>query len=769
MLVQKRLRILATVTVIALIVAVVSLLVSFHFIYAAEQATQRDEELSRIFIEIKAEAISTIMLDPSKLETRKVFSSAERKIRQHITQIEHIRTRIETKRELDSLMLLWDQYDQASQALIKQVEIAPDIAKDKVIPLYTNKFIPVQDALEPIIFRHIKLSDKSRKNVIDLVDTISWVVPLLIGAIVFGIFIFIRIISRYILQEESAFNSTKAALQLAAMVYENSSEAILVSDAENRIIDVNPAFEQITGYTAEEVQGRNPSMFQSGRQDKEFYQKLWHALKTDGYWHGELWDKRKDGEIHAKLLTINTIKDSMGKVFRYVAIFTDITEQKNTEALIWSQANFDSLTKLPNRHMFHDRLEQQAKQSNRTGRPMALMLIDLDLFKEVNDTHGHDKGDLLLIDAAKRISACVRESDTVSRLGGDEFTVLLTELDDTHTVERIVQDINTKLTEPFKLGEYQAFISASIGISLYPNDTEDLDSLLKNADQAMYVAKNAGRNRSSYFTPDLQYLAQKRLHLINDLRIALVSNQFRVYYQPIVELATGQIHKAEALIRWQHPVHGMVSPIDFIPLAEDTRLIIPIGDWVFREAVNQVKQWRSKYHESFQISVNKSPVQIHKKEGMTWPDYLKQQGMSGQSISVEITEGILMNEDASVKESLLRFRDAGIQIAIDDFGTGYSSLAYLNKFDIDYLKIDQSFVRNIGPTSSDQALCEAIIVMAHKLGLKVIAEGLETAAQHDMLFAAGCDFAQGYLYSKPLPPEEFEKFMQARYGQMVMQ
>jgi len=769
MLVQKKLRILATVTVIALIVAVVSLLISFHFIYAAEQATQRNEEISRLFIEIKAEAISTIMLDPSKLETRKVFSSAERKIGQYITKIEHISTRTETKRELDSLMLLWGQYDQASQELIKQAEIAPDIAKDKVIPLYTNKFIPVQDALEPIIFAHIKLSDKSRKNVLDLVDTISWVVPLLIGAIVFGIFIFIRTISRYILQEQSAFNSTKAALQLAAMVYENSSEAILVSDAENRIIDVNPAFEQITGYTAEEVQGRNPSMFQSGRQDKEFYQKLWHALKTEGYWHGELWDKRKDGEIHAKLLTINTIKDSVGKIFRYVALFTDITEQKNTEALIWSQANFDSLTKLPNRHMFHDRLEQQAKQSNRTGRPMALMLIDLDLFKEVNDTHGHDKGDLLLIDAARRISACVRESDTVSRLGGDEFTVLLTELDDTHTVERIVQDINTKLTEPFKLGEYQAFISASIGISLYPNDTEDLDSLLKNADQAMYVAKNAGRNRSSYFTADLQYLAQKRLHLINDLRIALVSNQFRVYYQPIVELATGQIHKAEALIRWQHPVHGMVSPIDFIPLAEDTRLIVPIGDWVFREAVNQVKQWRSKYYESFQISVNKSPVQIHKKEGMPWPDYLKQQGMSGQSISVEITEGVLMNEDASVKASLLRFRDAGIQIAIDDFGTGYSSLAYLNKFDIDYLKIDQSFVRNIGPASSDQALCEAIIVMAHKLGLKVIAEGVETAAQHDMLFAAGCDFAQGYLYSKPVPPEEFEKFMQARHGQKVTQ
>lgn len=769
MLVQKRLRILATFTVIALIVAVVSLLVSFHFIYAAEQATQRNEEISRIFIEIKAEAVSTIMLDPSKLETRKVFSSAERKIGQHITKIEHISTRTETKRELDSLMLLWGQYDQASQELIKQAEIAPDIAKDKVIPLYTNKFIPVQDALEPIIFAHIKLSDKSRKNVLDLVDTISWVVPLLIGAIVFGIFIFIRIISRYILQEQSAFNSTKATLQLAAMVYENSSEAILVSDAENRIIDVNPAFEQITGYTAEEVQGRNPSMFQSGRQDKEFYQKLWHALKSEGYWHGELWDKRKDGEIHAKLLTINTIKDSVGKVFRYVALFTDITEQKNTEALIWSQANFDSLTKLPNRHMFHDRLEQQAKQSNRTGRPMALMLIDLDLFKEVNDTHGHDKGDLLLIDAARRISACVRESDTVSRLGGDEFTVLLTELDDTHTVERIVQDINIKLTEPFKLGEYQAFISASIGISLYPNDTGDLDSLLKNADQAMYVAKNAGRNRSSYFTADLQYLAQKRLHLLNDLRIALVSNQFRVYYQPIVELATGKIHKAEALIRWHHPVHGMVSPIDFIPLAEDTRLIVPIGDWVFREAVNQVKQWRSKYHASFQISVNKSPVQIHKKEGMPWPDYLKQQGMSGQSISVEITEGVLMNEDASVKASLLRFRDAGIQIAIDDFGTGYSSLAYLNKFDIDYLKIDQSFVRNIGPTSSDQALCEAIIVMAHKLGLEVIAEGVETAAQHDMLFAAGCDFAQGYLYSKPVPPEEFEKFMQTRYGQKVTQ
>ena len=549
------------------------------------------------------------------------------------------------------------------------------------------------------------------------------------------------------------------SLRLAAMVYENSSEAILVTDADNLIIAVNPAFEQMTGYTAEEVRGKNPRIFKSGRHDRAFYHSMWQALNTDGYWHGEVWDKRKNGDEYIKLLTINVIRDEKKAIYRHVALFTDITERKKVEELIWRQANYDSLTKLPNRQMFHDRLEQGAKKAHRAGLSMALLLIDLDRFKEVNDALGHDMGDILLIEAARRIGACARESDTVARIGGDEFIVILSELEDAVSVDRVAQDILRSLAEPFTLDSELAYISASIGISLYPNDATDLDVLFKNADQAMYVAKYAGRNRFNYFTKDLQEAAQARMHLVNDLRIALNAKQFLVYYQPIVEMSGGQIYKAEALVRWQHPLRGMVSPMDFIPLAEETGLIVPIGEWVFRQAVQQVMQWRGKYHRSFQISVNKSPVQFRHAESLSWPEYLEQQHVSGDSITVEITEGLLLDAEAKVNRKLLKFRDAGIQISIDDFGTGYSSLSYLKEFDIDYLKIDQSFVRNLGPETSDLALCEAIIVMAHKLGFKVIAEGVETSAQHELLAAAGCDYAQGYLYSRPLPPDEFEKLL----------
>ena len=391
---------------------------------------------------------------------------------------------------------------------------------------------------------------------------------------------------------------------------------------------------------------------------------------------------------------------------------------------------------------------------------MALMLIDLDRFKEVNDSLGHDKGDILLVEAARRITSSVRESDTVSRLGGDEFTVILSNLDETSCVERIAQDIIRNLAEPFTLGSDEAFISASVGITLYPNDTTALDVLFKNADQAMYSAKNGGRNRFSYFTPDLQEAAQKRQRLSSDLRTAVACEQFEVYYQPIVDLTTGQVYKAEALLRWLHPERGLISPADFIPLAEETGLILPIGDWVFKQAVQQARQWRSRFDETFQISVNKSPVQIRYDDiaFARWPEYLQQQGMPGQSIAIEITEGLLLNAESKINEKLLGFRDAGVQVSIDDFGTGYSSLAYLKRFDIDYLKIDRSFVHNLGADADNQALCEAIIVMAHKLGLKVIAEGVETAEQRDLLLAAGCDFAQGYLYSKPVTAEEFERW-----------
>jgi diguanylate cyclase (GGDEF)-like protein len=391
------------------------------------------------------------------------------------------------------------------------------------------------------------------------------------------------------------------------------------------------------------------------------------------------------------------------------------------------------------------------------------MLIDLDHFKEINDTMGHDAGDFLLVDAAQRILHCVRESDTVARMGGDEFVVILPDIEDPSNIERIAQKIIGKLASPFLLGEEKAFISASVGITLYPADADNMEALLKNADQAMYVAKNMGRNRMSYFTPVLQENAQKRMRLINDLRDALASDQFRVYYQPIVELATGEIHKAEALIRWMHPTRGMVNPSEFIPLAEETGMIVEIGDWVLHQAMHQVKRLQASHHKGFQISVNKSPVQIRSDNPLKaaeWLQELEMHGLHASSLVVEITEGVLLDDDGNVRDRLLASRDAGIQVAIDDFGTGYSSLAYLRKFDIDYLKIDQTFINNLGEHPDDMALCEAIIVMAHKLGLKVIAEGVETEQQRQLLLAAGCNYAQGFLFSKAIPADEFEIMLQ---------
>ncbi len=554
------------------------------------------------------------------------------------------------------------------------------------------------------------------------------------------------------------------SLKLASLVYEHSSEGILVTDEENRIIASNPAFTRITGYKLADVQGKDPRYFSSGRHDLDFYKAMWKELTQTGHWQGEIWDRHKNGEDHAKYLTINTIYHEDGSVFRRVALFMDISDKKESEELIWRQANFDPLTQLPNRSMFHDRLLHEVRLAQRGNFIFALLFIDLDLFKEVNDTLGHHVGDLLLIDAALRISSCVRNSDTVARLGGDEFTVILGGLSDVSSIERVAAKILQDLAAPYKLGDEVVYITGSIGITLYPHDATDPDGLLKNADQAMYVAKNMGRNRISYFTQALQESAQARLRMITDLREAITQEQFVLHYQPIVDLSTGEIHKAEALVRWQHPKQGLVPPNDFIPLAEETGLITEIGDWVFREAARHARRLREYYHPAFQISVNKSPKQF-RDSGTTialWFEYLKELGLPGDSITIEITESLLLNAISDITDKLRLFREGGIQIAIDDFGTGYSSLSYLKRFHIDYLKIDQSFVRDIETDANDLALSRAIIVMAHALGLKVIAEGVETATQLALLKNAECDFAQGYFFSRPVPAAEFEALLDVK-------
>lgn len=571
-----------------------------------------------------------------------------------------------------------------------------------------------------------------------------------------------EVLSRKLYSKQLKLEKQAEELKMAALVFQNSSEGMMVTDANNHIITINPAFSTITGYSFDEVKGKSPSILSSGQHAPSFYQEMWQQLKNTGKWRGEVWDKRKDGMVCPRWLSINTIYNKDDSVHKYVAIFSDITEKKQSEKLIWTQANFDSLTGLPNRNMFHNRLELELKKSKRSGHTLALLLIDLDLFKEVNDTLGHDVGDVLLQQAARRINEYVRESDTVARLGGDEFVVILPEISDTGHVEDIADKLITHLAESYSIDNDVVYISASIGITLYPNDATDVDSLLKNADQAMYVVKKNGRNHFSYFTQSLQIAAQTRLRMSNDLRGALGANQFKILFQPIIELATGRICKAEALLRWQHPERGLVSPLDFIPLAEEIGLMNAIGDWVFKESARQAKRLSSQFHCDCQISVNLSPAQFRVKRqsfAKEWLQYLQELGLSGENIVIEITEGLLLNAEFDITDKLLALRDAGIQVAIDDFGTGYSSLSYLKKFDIDYLKIDQSFVKNIETDMDDIALSEAIIVMAHKLGLKVIAEGVETQGQKRILAEAGCDYAQGYLYSKPIPSEEFETLL----------
>ncbi len=547
------------------------------------------------------------------------------------------------------------------------------------------------------------------------------------------------------------------SLKLSALVYNNSSEAMSVLDENGVIITVNAAFTDITGYSESEIRGQHIRMMYCDLNGHDFYQRMNHDIREKGEWQGEMRQRRKNNEEYVIWLTINTINNAEGLPYRRVALFSDITDKKQSEHLIWKQANYDTLTGLPNRRMLLEYLSAEIKNADRNRNHFALMFLDLDYFKEVNDTLGHAMGDQLLIETASRLKSCVRDADVVARLGGDEFTVVLSAMADHKGIERVAEHILRRIAEPYLLGEETAYISASIGITLYPDDSTSIEGLLKHADQAMYAAKDQGRNRFNYFTPSMQEYAKYRMRLIHDLRQAVLNKEFELHYQPIVAMATGEVAKAEALLRWFHPERGSVSPAEFIPVAEDTGLIVEIGNWVFEQAARQSAQWRKTLGVEIQISVNKSPIQFRDEGTLlhNWLELLQQLDVTGAGVCVEITEGLLLDASMGVTEKLLAYRDAGVQVSLDDFGTGYSSLAYLKKFDIDYLKIDQSFTRHIDTDENDHTLCEAIIVMAHKLGMKVIAEGVETEAQRQVLLNAGCDYGQGYLFSKPVSASEF--------------
>jgi diguanylate cyclase (GGDEF)-like protein/PAS domain S-box-containing protein len=552
------------------------------------------------------------------------------------------------------------------------------------------------------------------------------------------------------------------ALKLAALVYNNSHEAMMVIDADTTIIDVNPTFTTITGFAKSEILGQTLELLHSGRQDSDFHKAMWEALRTKGHWAGEVWNRRKNGQVYPEWLEINAVRNAKGEVYCWVAQAADISARKSAEHHIWRLANYDKLTGLPNRSMFHDRLEHEIRRAHRGGRKLALLFLDLDGFKEVNDSLGHDVGDMLLQHVANRLANCVRESDTIARLGGDEFIIILNDVTDTAVVGSIAQKIIDTLAAPYLLRSHPVYVSASVGITLYPDDGETNEVLLKNADQAMYTAKKEGRNRYYYFTSAMQEQVNRRTRIISELRLALTSNQFHVVYQPMVELRTGRIVKAEALVRWHHPLDGLISPATFIPIAEEAGLIAALGNVVFRDAVRMARRF-SAVQPDFMVSVNKSPAQFDSKDH-SWLEILAESGLDGSSFAVEITEGLLLDMRPAVQEQLQAFRAAGVKVALDDFGTGYSSLAYLKKFDISYLKIDQSFIRNLAAGNQDHALCDAMITMAHRLGMRVIAEGVETELQRDILLELGCDFGQGYLFSPPAAGEEVVDMLKKQQG-----
>ncbi|QYY33182.1 EAL domain-containing protein [Cupriavidus pinatubonensis] len=552
-------------------------------------------------------------------------------------------------------------------------------------------------------------------------------------------------------------------MRLAALVYSSSSEAMMVTSVDGTIIDANPAFAAATGYTVEEIKGRSGYSISGAGNAAGLVERLRATLGAKGRWSGEFSIRRKDGSEFPAYLTVDTYLAHQYGEHRRVALIHDMTEKRQAEEVIRHQANFDALTDLPNRRLFFERLEQEIERSRGTQDVLALLFIDLDRFKEVNDTLGHDQGDLLLLEAARRIAASVRASDTVARLAGDEFTVILPAVGDAGVAGGIAEAILQQIAAPYRLAGELVVVSASIGVATYPKDADNAEALLVYADHAMFAAKEEGRNRWKIFTQALLQAERERLRITQDLRTALASEQFALHYQPIVDLRTGKVCKAEALIRWNHPVRGPIHPVDFIAVAEESGLIIDIGRWVLTEALRQLARWHVLLGKDFQISVNKSPMEFCAPSSgpESWSSMIERRNVPVGSLVIEITENSLMEQNADVMDQLSRFQAAGIEIALDDFGTGYSSLSYLRRLDIDYIKIDRSFIRSLTRGPDDVALCRAIINMAHALRIRVIAEGVETQSQRDILLAAGCDYGQGHFFCPPVEASAFEAFVSA--------
>ncbi len=548
----------------------------------------------------------------------------------------------------------------------------------------------------------------------------------------------------------------EAKQALAAQVFENTLEGVLITDAEMVILAANPAFSHITGYSEAEILGKTPRVLKSGRHEARFYEEMRESLRRYGQWRGEIWNRRKFGEIYPELLTISSVRDGQGRVTHYVAVFSDITSSKAIQENLDFLAHHDPLTSLPNRMLFRARLEHSLQQADRDGCRRAVLYVDLDRFKRVNDTLGHPAGDELLQAVAKAMAQVVRQGDTLARLGGDEFVLLTEGLKEPQDAASVARKLLDVFAEPFEVRGHALYITASIGIALYPDDGRDADTLVANADVSLYQAKALGRNAYQFFEPKMSAGALERLELENELRGALARQELEVYYQPQVYLPTGEIEGAEALLRWRHPQRGFVSPVEFIPLAEEMGLIAEIGAWVLRQACQQLVAWDAQGVYVRRVAVNLSvqqlerPVLVGKVEQI-----LAETGISAERIELEVTESMIMREADQAIDTMNGLRELGVKLAVDDFGTGYSSLAYLKKLPLHRLKIDRTFVRDLTSDPNDAAIARAIIAMGQSLGLLVLAEGVENRDQAEFLSGEGCHEVQGYYFGRPVPAHEF--------------
>lgn len=556
-------------------------------------------------------------------------------------------------------------------------------------------------------------------------------------------------------------------LRLWAKVFEGSNEAIMITDADFRVVSVNQAYQTIMGFTEAEVVGTDSQAVGIKFNTYSFFRNLVSVLNETGHWQGELNNQRKNGEIFPSWYSISLLSNTHGKPENYVAIFNDITEYKNSRAQIDFLAHHDNLTGLPNRVLLSDRLEMAINTAIRQNEKVGVLFLDLDRFKNVNDSLGHSVGDQLLIETAKRLSATIRTGDTVSRLGGDEFVVLFPKIRDEASLADLTIKLRDILQYPYNVGGISLHVTPSIGIAIFPDDGDNVNTLIKNADAAMYLAKEKGRNNYQFYTPLLNSRTLDRLKLESDLRLALEQGSFELHYQPQVFASNEKLWGAEALVRWRHPERGLVSPADFIPLAEETGLIIPLGEWVFEQAARQVTAWRKQGLPNLIVSVNISAVQFRKDDFIdSIKTILEEEGALAESLELELTESILMHDMESSIQTLNDLRGLGFRIAIDDFGTGFSSLNYLRRLPVNVLKIDQSFVREMLIEKASLAIVESIISLAHSLGKETIAEGVETQAELDVLTARNCRLIQGYYFSKPLPVSMFEEWVKARAGQI---